>query len=209
VNGSMPKIIWAGVFCSLATAGCYASIGDDSSSDANYDCGTLALYTLLRLEDYRGNIRAIDAALPPRSAAGYTMMEIKNACTACGLPVRGVQLRKGDKLPNHGMIAFVRRDGHGHYVVIRPVGHTGKLVQIIDPGRKLEVLDALDLWSSSEWTGLALVPNRSGHYVWIAGGASAVLFGLGLACQFRGKGASQSRSAHRLSRSAIAEIEPS
>jgi Peptidase C39 family len=177
------RVMCARIMCFILAFGFTAKLNGASSSDTNYDCGTLALYSLLRLEGLRPDPRLIDAALPPRRSEGYTMMEMKTASASGGLPLSGVRLRKGEKLPDCGMIAFVKRNGHGHYVVARRVGHSGKLVQIIDPGNSIEVLDINDLWGNSDWSGLALIPDRSGRYRWMAGTASAVLFCLGLACR--------------------------
>jgi hypothetical protein len=61
--------------------------------------------------------------------------------------------------------------------VIRPVGHSGKLVQVLDPNRDPEVLDADRLERSRSWTGLALVPRRSSR----SGQVFAGLLALGAA----------------------------
>ena len=57
-------------------------------------------------------------------------------------------------------IVFLDKGGHGHFVVVRPVGHTGRMVQVIDGGHSVEVVDRSAMTSRAEWTGLALVPSR-------------------------------------------------
>jgi hypothetical protein len=71
---------------------------------------------------------------------------------------------------------FLARGRHGHYVVLRPVGHTGKLVQVLDPNEEPVVLDAARLYASPEWTGLALVPARPNWTARVVGtiGAAAL-----------------------------------
>jgi hypothetical protein len=58
------------------------------------------------------------------------------------------------------MLVFLKLGVHGHYAVIRPVGISGNLLQIIDLTRGPEVVDKKALFSSPEWTGLALVPTE-------------------------------------------------
>ena len=47
-----------------------------------------------------------------------------------------------------------------YFLVIRPIGHTGKLVQVIDSDQPTRVMDKADLIASDQWTGLVLVPRR-------------------------------------------------
>lgn len=59
-------------------------------------------------------------------------------------------------------------------MVVRPVGHTGKLVQVLEANTIPVIVDAKDLFSSPEWTGLALVPSRPNWPARILGGVSAI-----------------------------------
>ena len=84
-------------------------------------------------------------------------------------------LARGDRAPDRPAIAFLERDGHGHYAVVRPVGHSGKLVQIIDAAEGDPiVMDATDLYALRQWTGLALVPRRPNWPFRVAAGAAAI-----------------------------------
>ena len=69
----------------------------------------------------------------------------------------GVLLKKREDAIDRPMLVFLRRKGHGHYVVVRPVGHTGKLVQVIDNFGPPEVVDKATLLASPVWTGIALL----------------------------------------------------
>ena len=134
---------------------------DDSlaSSETSYDCGTIALYTLLRLSGRPTELSVLETRLPLPKAAGYSMLELRNAAYACGLSCAGMRVSKSDRQPAAPILAFLTDGTHGHYVVVRPVGHTGKLVQVLNLNRESVVLDAADLYGSPEWTGLALIPD--------------------------------------------------
>ncbi len=88
------------------------------------------------------------------------MKELRDAARACGLNLDGIELRPSEKSPRDASIAWLRQGPHGHFVVVRPVGHTGKLVQVIDLSERIEIVDASQLYSSSAWTGLVLMKRR-------------------------------------------------
>jgi hypothetical protein len=67
----------------------------------------------------------------------------------------------------------------GHFIVIRPVGHSGTLVQILDPNRAPYVIEADQLHTLPGWTGIALVPDRPNWPLRIAA-ISTLLAGLAL-----------------------------
>lgn len=90
------------------------------------------------------------------------MKDLRDAARACGLKLIGVHLEKNSDAIDRSMLVFSRRGTHGHFVVIRPVGHTGKLVQVIDSARGSELVDKADLVTSPDWTGLALIPSQRG-----------------------------------------------
>lgn len=139
-----------------------------------YDCGTLALHILLQLEGRSAELRRIEGVLPACSSDGYSMKELREAAASCGLSLSGIELSGRERLLDRAALAFMNYDTHGHYVVIRPVGHTKQLVQIIDPSGAPEVVDMARLQSSRGWTGLALVPRRQKwNYV-----VSAAVFGM-------------------------------
>lgn len=141
---------------------------------AYYDCGAKSLSILLRLEGRPTDLSRLEDGLPAPTPRGYSMRELREAARACGLRLLGVRLPRGDRAPDRPAIVFLKRGPHGHYVVIRPVGHTGKLVQVLDPNREPEVMDASRLYASPEWTGLALVPRRPNWPLRVAGAVLVV-----------------------------------
>ncbi len=125
------------------------------------DCGTMALYTLLRAEGKPADLPGLNRLLPEAHRAGYSLRELREAARSSGLSTTGVKLGAADFPLDRPALAHLERDGHGHYVVVRPVGHSGTLVQVIDPGRGPLVIESADLLASPEWTGRALIPDRA------------------------------------------------
>ncbi len=140
------------------------------------ECGVAALFLLLRLEGRPATVDALIARLPKPGPRGYTMADLRDAAGASGLRLDGVRLRTGLKRLDRPALVFLHRGGHGHFAVVRPVGHTGKLVQVLDPGRMPTVVDASELAASHDWTALALAPDR--RPPWAAPAALAAVAGL-------------------------------
>ncbi len=134
--------------------------GDDPGPDDTIDCGMTSLGTLLLIEGHPMQPERVLAALGGPSASGSSLEELRDAAAACGLRLEGVRLNKDERAIDRPMIIFLKRPRHGHYQVIRPVGHTGRLVQVIDPNWPPSVLDKASLMQSPEWTAIALVPAR-------------------------------------------------
>lgn len=156
----------------------------DGIDDA-VDCGTMALGALLWLEGHPVEPDFLLARLRPSSPAGPSLEELRETAGACGLALRGVRLRKDERAIDRPMIVFLKRSAHGHFQVVRPVGHTGKLAQVIDPNWPPAVVDQAVLFSAPEWTGIALIPDRRPGWgvriAWglVGGGAAAGLVWLG------------------------------
>jgi hypothetical protein len=85
---------------------------------------------------------------------------LQDAGRRFGVRCVGIVERGGERAPDGPRLAFVKRGEHGHFLALRPVGHTGRLVQVIDAGREPAILDAGRLYASPEWTGLVLAPSR-------------------------------------------------
>ena len=125
-----------------------------------HDCGFISLLSLLRLEGFPTSLQRLEHELPAPQPNGHSMKDLRDAAHARGLKLTGVSLTKDLRAVDRPMIIFLNRGKHGHFVVIRPVGHSGKLVQVIDSNREPEVLDKTDLVARRDWTGLALIPDR-------------------------------------------------
>lgn len=160
--------------------------GDDGPPelrDAPYDCGTKAIYFVLQFEGRSVDPDRIVAVLNESSPSvvgnsspqGRSMEDLRDAAARLGLVLDGVRWLRGGPTPDRPVIAFLDRKPHGHFIAVRPVGHSGKLVQVFDGESPPEVIDASRLTASSEWTGLILTPHRPNWSARLAGGAMALI----------------------------------
>jgi hypothetical protein len=127
---------------------------------SEYDCGTLSLYYFFKCEGRKIQLADLEKALPAPHPHGYSMRELRDAAGSIGLWLSGVHLARTEDAIDSPMLLYVRRGGHGHFIMLRPIGHTGKLVQVFDSSRPPEVFDKQWLLDSPEWTGMALVRGR-------------------------------------------------
>jgi len=135
--------------------------GTTDAAPQTYDCGTLSLYHLLQLEGRPTSLEAVERCLRQTgSERQFSLAQLRDAARAFGLRLRGVTLSASDRAPDQAAIVYVDWQPHGHFLLVRPVGHTGTLVQVIDSTRAPYVIDAAGLYASPEWTGLALIPHR-------------------------------------------------
>ena len=144
--------------------------GPIQANPAPLDCGMVALFHLLRLEGFSVELPRVESRLPASPRGGNSMKDLRLAARAFGMELTGVAMPKDGRAIDRPIIMFLKRGPHGHFLVVRPVGHTGKLVQVIDSVAPPAVIDKAELSASPEWTGLALVPDRPNVLVWAAGG---------------------------------------
>ncbi|MFO0952009.1 MAG: cysteine peptidase family C39 domain-containing protein [Isosphaeraceae bacterium] len=125
------------------------------------DCGVLALGDLMALENFPLDYKVLLGRLPSPPDGGYSLAELRDAAKDLGFTLEGVKIQTVESAIDRPMLIHLQRGPHGHFVVIRPVGHSGKLVQLIDPFDPPEVVDKVELFQSSTWTGFALIRERS------------------------------------------------
>jgi len=157
-------VVLAILVTSCLLAGPVPAAGEPNPKPLLYDCGTLSLYMMLQLQGYPTDLRILESGLPAPNPRGYSMKELQDVALSRGLRLSGVLVEKDLRAIDRPMIAFVRQGTHGHFIVIRPVGRSGKLVQILDPNQSPDIIDKADLFSAREWSGLALVPDRP-HWI--------------------------------------------
>jgi ABC-type bacteriocin/lantibiotic exporter with double-glycine peptidase domain len=133
--------------------------GPDETS--KLDCGVNALFILLRLEGRPVTLDRLVSALPARHADGYSMAELEAASRSFGLALEGVKFARGDKALDRPAIAFLEDARGGHFAVLRPVGTTGTMVQVIDPPHVPWIADYGRVMTTPSWTGRLLVPRGS------------------------------------------------
>ena len=133
-----------------------AALADEPAPEP-IDCGTGSLFLLLRLNDRPAGLAEIEGALPTRDPRGHSMAELADASRALGLDLEGVALGNADRLPDRPAIAFLDRGGEDHFVVLRPVGTTGTMIQVLDPPRTPRIADVATLRGEPQWSGRLLV----------------------------------------------------
>lgn len=153
---ALPCVLWIG----FQTAAGDVIKDDRKPGFVDIPCGVSALFSLCRLEGNAVILTSVSKALPDHGIAGHSLAELKQAADALGLPLNGVRIESTDWPLDRPALVHLDRKPHGHFVVIRPVGHSGRLVQIIDGVDEPEVVEVVRLFTSPEWTGAALVPLR-------------------------------------------------
>ena len=183
-----PTIGLGFLICPLFTAG-----DTVSTNRLSLDCGQNSLFILLRLSGLEVSVDRLKSTLPPQHPSGYSMTELISAAEASGLGLEGVRFDKGDRPLDRPAIMYLADGGGGHFAVIRPVGTTGTMVQVIDPPYAPRIVDTSRLFESGTWTGRVLIardpwPSRNRSTLGAAIGGFAVLAaGMGLWSRRRGR----------------------
>lgn len=125
-------------------------------------CGVDSLYILSRLEGRRASLATIQAMLGRSGPQGHSLVSLREGAFLLGLSLRGARIGLEDWPLDRPALVHFKGQPRGHFAVIRPVGHTGKLVQVIDGADHVEVEDFDHLVKLPTWDGLALVPLRAG-----------------------------------------------
>jgi hypothetical protein len=125
------------------------------------DCGTNALFLLMKLEGVAVGLNEIQSALPPPHEFGYSMLELQSAGQRCGLNLVGRTFGPAGVPLSGPVIAY--RPGHkpasGHFVVLRPVGSSNTVVQVIDPPYAPRVIDYPALFGGTARPVMILRPT--------------------------------------------------
>ncbi len=168
----------------LAVAG---SLADEATPEFGADdCGARALYQLLHLEGRATDLARLESTLGGPTTEGHSFRDLREVAARFGLELDAVALPKLRSAIRGPALVFLKGDRRGHFVVVRPVGHTGRLLQVLDGERTPLVTDAEWLFASPSWSGLALVPHRSGRLLLASVSVSAACL-VALAVRFLGR----------------------
>ena len=155
-------------FASLAMllAASIAHGAEEDEAHSSIDCGPSALYNLAKVVGHPLGLDEIRAHLPAARRGNFSMEELSRSALACGLRLQGVLLAKGEERAiDRPMLVFLNRGEHGHFVVVRPLGTTGKLAQVIDSANPPSVVDKSNLLDAKSWTGLTLIVDESSPWI--------------------------------------------
>ena len=133
--------------------------------DAAVDCGTSSLYTMMRLEGFEIPFDDLCGRMVGGTNRSHSLKELRDVARSNGLALRGVKLENAGLDFDRPALVYLDRKPHGHFVVVRPVGHSGTMVQMIDPNLSPVVMDATRLYAMPDWTGLALMPGRTDWFL--------------------------------------------
>lgn len=150
------RLVCAAVLLLASPARAFA----EANVDPINDCGVNSLYLLLRLHSRDVNLSDLRRALPHPGMDGLSMADLQSAASSHGVSLRGTRLRREDFPLDRPIIALLRTEDDGHFVVLQPVGATGTMAMILDFPRPPKIVDHASLSDSEDWNGLALVPVR-------------------------------------------------
>jgi len=85
------------------------------------------------------------------------MAELAAAARSLGLELEGVRLGREDIPLGRSAIVFLKDARGGHFAVLRPVGTTGAMVQVIDPPHVPWITDWDRLFAAKSWTSRVLI----------------------------------------------------
>ena len=160
-------------------------LGDEERDESRLvnDCGVNSLYLLLRLRSAEVELSNLRRILPHTEAHGLSMAEIQEASARYGVPLRGKRIGPDDVPIDRPTIVLLKSGANsGHFVVLEPVGVSGKKVMILDFPRPAQIVDYADLIAGDAWTGLALAPitpwERFGPWVMSGSGVGLAIVGL-------------------------------
>ena len=120
------------------------------------DCGTIATYLYLALIGEEKSLEVIKGKLPAMPTNGYSFQELSVAMRECGVAVKGVKWNSGSVVIDEPILTLLEEGGHGHFVVMRPIGSFGRQLQVIDGLAAPYLIDKSTLSNSSKWSRLAL-----------------------------------------------------
>ncbi len=129
-----------------------------------YDCGIVSLYHMLTMSGINVDMIDLERSLPDPRSDGYSLQELIDCAKANRFSLMGIQLPGTDLAPQKQAIVFMDRKTHGHYIVIRPVGRSNRLVQVLDADGQPTIVDYEILRNKPDWTGIALVEKKVNVY---------------------------------------------
>jgi ABC-type bacteriocin/lantibiotic exporter with double-glycine peptidase domain len=134
---------------------------DITSESHDTDCGIRALFLMLQTQKLDISIDELRSQLPKPSSQGYSIGEMRKASRQLGLSLIAEQIELPKQKMNQPAIVYLQRPNEGHFIFIRPVGETGRMIQVLEYPFAPKVMDLDYFVTHSGWKGIALFPAPS------------------------------------------------
>lgn len=157
----------------VASPGISGRAGAWDGGHPTVDCGPAAVAMLLDVTGHSVPFDRVVARLPARPG-GHSMLELRDLAGSFGLTLDGRFVGQDGAAIDRPMLAYLKAGSFRHFLIVRPVGHSGSLVQVIDFQQPPRVMDRTELVRSPQWTGSVLAP-RSRFAGWATSGAGFAL----------------------------------
>jgi len=131
----------------------------EASTAGSHSCGPLALYVLGQFEGRRWSLASLESRLGRDRGSRFSFQDLREAASSRGLRLIGVRFSKEDWPLDRPALIHLETERDGHFMVVRPVGHSGTMVQVFDPVQGLTVYDVDDFFARKP-TVNALIPIR-------------------------------------------------
>jgi MYXO-CTERM domain-containing protein len=183
---TLRAVLVSAIFLPLSTAAVPTARPQEEDVDASGSlrgCGLRCLYLLFLMSGKQVPQSPRWHSSAENAEHLVSMSELQSIARESGMTLRGEVLSVDEAQPDRPMIAYLEYPGGGHFVVVRPVGRTGTMVQVLDPNREPFILDHKHLSSLPGWTGRVLVPRGPSEIskpLW-----AMVLLGLGMLAAWR------------------------
>ena len=105
------------------------------------------------------SLRSLEKVRQSGEDPTLSVRELKDFANRYGIDLQTQIFRRNQRSLDRPAIAFLQLPGEGHFVVVRPIGSQGRMVQMIDSGHVPQVMDYEQLFSIPAWTGVILIPR--------------------------------------------------
>jgi hypothetical protein len=155
-------------------------------------CAVEALYLYLQTVSREVPLRKLASEFSPPNRGGHSMYEIARVARRHGVGLTGIALKGRSRTLREPMIAYLKRSDHSHFVVLRPIGTSGELVQVLDPSGGIRSVDYDAFQKIAGWTGMVLVRTKPSLFLratpWLISSVVGVLVARGVVAMVRRRG---------------------
>lgn len=174
------------LFPRIVCVGLIMALGPElPGQSSHYDyqppvCGLNSLYMLMQIYRRPTSLEVLERSLPARHTLGYSMAELRAAAVASGLHLEGETFTQANVPLDRLAIAHLRthKPGGGHFVVLRPIGQHGLMVQVLERPFAPRAVDYADLLRANDGSLDLLIPRSLAERYGTSVGRLAALVGV-------------------------------